>query len=146
MTGWLLMWHLCLRRDLDPTLQTIISIAAICCKIMEHVLCHYIMNHLEQHNILQYGFRPGHSCQAQLISLVEEIQQALDHHHQVDLVMLRSLIQSWVLKKLNFYSIKGLILNWVETWLTQRSQWVVVNGNHSEFLHVESGFPQGTVL
>jgi len=57
---------------------------------MEHVLCHYIMAHLEQHSILnefQYGFRPGHSCQAQLISLVEEIQQALDHH-QINLVML----------------------------------------------------------
>ena len=50
-----------------------------------------IMTQLEQHSIFnkfQYGFRPGHSCQSQLISLVEEIQQALDHRHQIDLVML----------------------------------------------------------
>ena len=55
---------------------------------MEHVLCHSIMKHLESHHILngfQYGIQPGHSCQAQLISIVEEIQYALDQHYQVDL-------------------------------------------------------------
>ena len=30
----------------------------------------------------------GHSCQAQHISIIEEIQYALDHRHQVDLIML----------------------------------------------------------
>ena len=36
-----------------------ISLASICCKLMEHILCHFIMNHLELHHILnnfQYGF------------------------------------------------------------------------------------------
>ena len=58
---------------------------------MEHVLCRYIMIHLEQHKILnqfQYGFQPDYFCQAQLISLVEKIQLALDHQHQINLVML----------------------------------------------------------
>ena len=58
---------------------------------MEHVLYHAIMRHLELHHILnefQYGFQPGHSCQAQLISIVEEIQYALDQHHQADIFML----------------------------------------------------------
>lgn len=32
-------------------------------------------------------FRPSHSCQAQLISIVE-LQLPLDCHHQVDLLML----------------------------------------------------------
>ena len=29
-----------------------------------------------------------HSCEAQLITLIEEIYHALDCHHQVDLIML----------------------------------------------------------
>ena len=50
------------------------------------------MKHLELHHILndfQYGFQLaiGHSCQAQLISIIKEIQYALDHHHHVDLIM-----------------------------------------------------------
>ena len=38
-------------------------------QFMEHIICHNIMNHLESNHILneyQYGFRPSHSCQAQL--------------------------------------------------------------------------------
>jgi len=105
-----------------PSNYRLISLVAICCKIMEHVLCHNIMNHLEQHNILnqhQYGFRPSHSCQAQLISFVEEIQQVLDHHHQIDLVMLDfskafdTVLHQWLLKKLNFFGIRGPIHNWI---------------------------------
>ena len=39
----------------------------------EHILCHSIMKDLEDNQILnnfQYGFRPAHSCEAQLITLV----------------------------------------------------------------------------
>ena len=60
---------------------------------MEHILCYNIMNYLESNHILndyQYGFRSSHSCQAQLISIIEELQLALDchhrGHHQVDLL------------------------------------------------------------
>ena len=37
---------------------------SICCKQMEHILCHSITKHLELHHNLKYGFRSGHSCQA----------------------------------------------------------------------------------
>jgi len=48
---------------------------------MEHILCHGIMKHLEDNQILgnfQYDFKPAHSCEAQLITLVEEIHHALE--------------------------------------------------------------------
>jgi len=86
------------------------------------------MNHLESHHILndfQYGFRPGHSCQAQLISIIEEIQYALDHSHQVDLIMLDfckafdTVAHNHLLNKLKYYGIQGKIYKWLFTWLTQ---------------------------
>ena len=49
------------------------------------------MGHLERYNLLnpnQHGFRPNHSCQTQLILLVEDILKAMDLHHQVDLILL----------------------------------------------------------
>ena len=132
-----------------------ISLTSTCCKIMEHVLCHAIMKHLELHHILnefQYGFRPGHSCQAQLISIVEEIQYALDQHHQADLIMLDfskafdTVPHNRLLHKLKFYGIREKTHEWLSIWLTQRTQHVVLDGQSSSYVNVVSGVPQGTVL
>ena len=55
-------------------------------KILEHIIHRYIMEHLNANRILdtnQFGFRVGHSCEQQLISMIEEIQSAMDCRHQV---------------------------------------------------------------
>jgi len=39
-------------------------------------------------NLIQHGFRPGLSCQIQLILLIEEILRAMDQNYQVDFIML----------------------------------------------------------
>ena len=76
----------------------------------------------------------------------------LNHHHQIDLGMLDfskafdTVPHQRLLKILKVYGIKSHILNWVGTWLTQRSQRVVLNDDYSGFLPVESCVPQGTVL
>ena len=49
------------------------------------------MEHLTTYQILsdkQYGFRPNHSCETQLLYNVEEIQLALEHHLSVDLIFI----------------------------------------------------------
>ena len=140
---------------INPKNYRPISLTSLCCKLMEHIICHNIMNHLESNHILndyQYGFRPSHSCQAQLISIVEELQLALDCHQQVDLIMLDfskafdTVPHQHLLKKLSFYGIDGKLHHWLSTWLTKRSQRVVVDGCESEYVSVLSGIPQGTVL
>ena len=40
----------------------------------------------------------------------------------------------------------GDIYKWINFWLSQRTQRVVVDGESSELVRVESGVPQGTVL
>ena len=51
-----------------------------------------------------------------------------------------------MIKKLEFYGIRGDILRWIKTWLTSRTQQVVVDGECSAPTPVKSGVPQGTVL
>ena len=48
--------------------------------------------------------------------------------------------------KLKSYNIKGPILNWIVSFLTNRSQYVKINNSVSNNLKVSSGVPQGSVL
>jgi len=51
-----------------------------------------------------------------------------------------------LLKKLDYYGIRGKTLQWIKNWLTDRYQQVVVDGDKSKPVKVRSGVPQGTVL
>ena len=51
-----------------------------------------------------------------------------------------------LLGKLNYYGIRGNLLDWTRSFLTGRSQRVVCEGNVSPPEAVLSGVPQGTVL
>ena len=47
------------------------------------------MKHLNTDSILidqQFGFRSRHSCEYQLISVIEDIHLAMDHSHQVEVI------------------------------------------------------------
>ena len=51
-----------------------------------------------------------------------------------------------LLHKLDHYGIRGTTLNWIQNFLTNRTQKVVADGSSSESARVRSGVPQGTVL
>ena len=49
-------------------------------------------------------------------------------------------------KKIEFYGIRGFALNWITSYLANRSQFVSIDGSHSSQSHVSCGVPQGSVL
>ena len=139
----------------NPANYRPISLTSVCCKTMEHIICHTILDHLNTYNIInpvQHGFRSGLSCQTQLILLIDEILRAMDQHYQVDLIMLDfskafdTVAHNKLLLKLEHYGIQSNTHSWLQTWLTKRTQKVVVEGETSKTLKVLSGVPQGTVL
>ena len=132
-----------------------VSLTSITCKILEHILASNIMRHLEGNNILyelQHGFRESKSCETQLISLLHDLAQNLDHGVQTDLISLDfakafdTVPHSRLLYKLNWYGIRGNIHTWISSFLANRTQSVVVNNAISSNVSVTSGVPQGTVL
>ena len=51
-----------------------------------------------------------------------------------------------LLYKLRYYGIRGTTLEWITSWLSGRSQKVVLDGQASDPVPVLSGIPQGSVL
>jgi len=69
-----------------------ISLTCVCCKILEHIVCHSIRDHLDNNAILsafQHGFRYGFSCDSQLLSTVDhDLMSGFDRIKQVDVAVL----------------------------------------------------------
>ena len=51
-----------------------------------------------------------------------------------------------LMKKLRSYGVRGKIHLWIQSFLTIRQQRVAVDGENSDWVSVDSGVPQGTVL
>ena len=60
--------------------------------------------------------------------------------------MFDKVCHSLLIHKLHQYGIQGKINSWIKSLLANRTQSVVIDGEHSESVSVESGMPQGSVL
>ena len=131
-----------------------ISLTPVISKLLEHIIHSHIMKHLEQHHILtdhQHGFRAKRSTETQLIQTIHDIK-SFDEKKTVDMAILDfskafdKVPHKRLIHKLKYYGITGPISSWIENFLTETTQQVVINGSASTPIQVTSGVPQGTVL
>ena len=100
----------------------------------------------------QYGFISVRSTSLQLLEVLDKWTEALDNGHYVDCIYMDfqkafdKVPHKRLLEKIKSYGIVGPTLNWIEDFLLNRSQKVMVNGAGSESENVTSGIPQGSVL
>ena len=132
-----------------------VSLTSIICKIFEGSISDVIYNHITQNHILsidQYGFTKGRSCTTQLLVTLNEWLTDLDNDFPVDAVYLDlrkafdTVPHKRLLTELEGYGVRGNLLNWIKDVLSDRKQYVSVNGNRSNKVKVTSGVPQGSVL
>ena len=132
-----------------------VSLTCVLCKLLEHILCRHIRNHLDRHGILtplNHGFRTKHSCETQLLLTLQDLMTYRDQKDQTDIAVLDfskafdAVPHDRMLGKLEFYGITGPVLNWTAAFLKNRVQRVVVDERQSRSATMDSGVPQGTVL
>ena len=98
------------------------------------------------------GFRAGYSCETQLLTTMHDLLRNNDKGLQTDMVILDfskafdTVPHGKLLHKLEKYGINGNIHSWLEVFLTKRHMLVVMDGDFSDSVTVDSGVPQGTVL
>ena len=114
-----------------------------------------IYNFFEDQNVLyslQFGFRAKHSTLHALISMTECIKKTIDDGMFgigvfIDLQKAFDTVNhSILLKKLEHYGIRGVALDWFSSYLSERKQYVSINGHSSEKLAISCGVPQVSVL
>ena len=132
-----------------------ISLTAILCKIMEKHVRDVVISHLVDNRLLskkQYGFISGRSTTTQLLYYLDECTKITAGGGMVDSIYLDfakafdTVPHRRLMGKLESYGIEGDIYNWINAFLHNRTQEVVVNGSTSAAAPVISGIPQGTVL
>ena len=101
---------------------------------------------------MQFGFRSCHSTDHALVSLTESIKSSLDNNRVgcgifIDLQKAFDIVNyDILLKKLEHYGIRGTALSWFKSYLSDRKQFVSVNGISSLTSGITCGVLQGSVL
>ena len=110
-------------------------------KIFEKVIRNNLVDFFHENNLFnnsQHGFRVGRSCLSQLLAYHDKIISMLENGFNVDTVYLDfakafdKVDHRIVIKKLSILSVRGKVLSWIESFISSRTQKVVVNGVLSE--------------
>ena len=139
----------------EPANYRPIALTSHVIKIFERIIRKHLVAHLEKNKLIcsnQHGFSKHRSCLTQLLVHIDIILKNLQNDIDTDVIYLDyakafdKVDHQILLKKLYAYGVRGKLLMWLNSYLSNRQQVVVINGEHSKPAKVVSGVPQGTVL
>ena len=132
-----------------------ISLLPCVSKIIEKCVFTQVFDYFENHKLLfgsQYGYRKNHSTETACLELVDKLYKQLDDNQSpfcvfIDLSKAFDTINhSILLAKLKYYGFDQNALSWFKSYLTDRKQFVEVDGYKSETKNIRTGVPQGSTL
>ena len=107
---------------------------------MGRIIMAKMLAHMKRQKLIapsQHGFMPRRSTNTNLITYLDYITKKLDDNQPVDVLYLDfskafdKVPHKRLLQKLKCYQFPDDIINWIEAWLENRRQRVVINGEFS---------------
>ena len=134
-----------------------ISLLSSFSKLLEKIVARQLISFLNEHNILykhQYGFRANHNTSQPVLHFYDKIYNALNQNHPaktvsifIDLKKAFDTVDHKILiQKMEHYGVKGTSSLWFQNYLSNREQYVSINGIDSDVMKISCGVPQGSVL
>ena len=132
-----------------------ISILPTLSKVLERIMEKQIRKFLDKFNVLppkQSGFRPNYSCESALACITDDILKASDKSEASVLVSLDfskafdMLNHSILCSMLHFIGFSENAQQFISSFLIDRTQQVVYDGQYSSIMPVRVGVPQGSIL
>ena len=132
-----------------------ISVLPAFSKITEKIVYKRLNKYFTDNLILhqsQFGFRENLSTSMALLELVDKLSEALDNKLIsigvfIDLAKAFDTVDHGILlKKLEHHGIRGTVLGWFQSYLSDRKQYVVIDKCESECANISCGVPQGSIL
>lgn len=132
-----------------------VSLLCHSAKVMERCIHKTLYNYINEHKLLtpfQSGFIQGDSTTFQLLHTYHSFCEAVDNGKEVRVVFCdisKAFDRVWhrgLLHKLADIGCSNDLLRWFSSYLTERKQRVILNGQASEWAFVKAGVPQGSVL
>jgi hypothetical protein len=108
-----------------------ISLTSVVCKQTEHVIASYLWQVWERNDWLyegQHGFRPGYSCESQVITVCQDIADTLDNGDRMDAIIVDfskafDLVpHGRLLVKIANLGVDTRVVVWIREFLTGRTQ------------------------
>ena len=125
-----------------------VSLTSQVSKVFETLVRDAILDHLYSKKLIretQHGFTKGKSCLTNLLKFLEEVTKYVDEGNPVDVLYLDfskafdKVPHKRLLEKLKAHGIESNIWRWIEAWLSERRQRVVINGKASGW---EDAYPR----
>ena len=139
----------------EPNNYRPISITSALSKVFEKLICNQILEHLERNNLLsqiQFGFRAKYSTTDALLYATEKIRSDIDNNKMVAAAFLDlskafdSISHEILLEKLENLGFDQIAISFIGSYLSNRTQKVVIQNTSSDWIDLYQGVPQGTIL
>ncbi|OOO00385.1 MAG: hypothetical protein ATN35_07545 [Epulopiscium sp. Nele67-Bin004] len=133
-----------------------ISILPAVSKVAEKLVAEQIINHLNTSSYFlhpnQFGFCTNHSTETANCYFIEKIKLMLDKGGVVGAVFLDlkkafdTINHGILLGKLSTFNFSSGTINWIQSYLTNRSQFVRIKNHQSDTNSLAAGVPRGSIL
>ncbi len=139
----------------DKTNYRPVALLSNISKVLERLVYSALYEHCMFNNLLSSrnsGFKKGDGAVNQLIGIQDKMCRAFNAGSEVAMVFLdvaKAFDRVWhrgLLHKLSLFGVGGTLLDWFQSYLSSRSQRVVLSGKSSSTLYTNSGVPQGSIL